>query len=239
MKPDVFGLNCATGPREMTEHLRHLSQHSAHADLGAPQRRPAVASCDGRTHYDLTPSELADHHRALRHRPRRARRRRVLRHHARAPRRRGRRAMPRPEPARRAPFLEPALSSIYSPVPIEQDTSFLIIGERTNANGSKAFREAMLAADWDTCVRMAERPDPRGRPRPRRVRRLRRPRRRGRHGRARRALRHPGQRAARARLHRAPRDGGRRFGTSAAARSSTPPTSRTAKRPGSRLDRVF
>ena len=47
------------------------------------------------------------------------------------------------------------MSSIYSPVPIEQDLSFLIIGERTNANGSKAFRDAMLAGDWDTCTKMA------------------------------------------------------------------------------------
>ena len=47
------------------------------------------------------------------------------------------------------------MASIYSPVPIHQDSSFLIIGERTNANGSKAFRDAMLAADWDTCVKMA------------------------------------------------------------------------------------
>ena len=40
-------------------------------------------------------------------------------------------------------------------MPIEQDLSFLIIGERTNANGSKAFREAMLDGDWDTCTKMA------------------------------------------------------------------------------------
>ena len=47
------------------------------------------------------------------------------------------------------------MSSIYSPVTIAQDNSFLIIGERTNANGSKAFRDAMLAGDWDGCTRMA------------------------------------------------------------------------------------
>ena len=41
-------------------------------------------------------------------------------------------------------------------MPFEQDTSFLIIGERTNANGSKKFREAMLEGDWDTCVQMAK-----------------------------------------------------------------------------------
>ena len=30
-----------------------------------------------------------------------------------------------------------------------------MVGERTNANGSKKFRDAMLADDWDTCVAMA------------------------------------------------------------------------------------
>ena len=64
--------------------------------------------------------------------------------------------MPRSHARRSAaPYLEPSLSSLYSPQPIEQDTSFLIIGERTNANGSKAFRDAMLASDWDAGVRMA------------------------------------------------------------------------------------
>ena len=58
-------------------------------------------------------------------------------------------------PATRTPQLEPSVSSIYSPVTIAQDNSFLIIGERTNANGSKKFREAMLDQDWDTCVNMA------------------------------------------------------------------------------------
>jgi 5-methyltetrahydrofolate--homocysteine methyltransferase len=47
------------------------------------------------------------------------------------------------------------VSSLYSPVTLEQDNSFLIIGERTNANGSKAFRDAMLRQDWDTCLKMA------------------------------------------------------------------------------------
>ena len=47
-------------------------------------------------------------------------------------------------------------ASIYSFVPFRQDTSFLIIGERTNANGSKKFREAMLVEDWDSCVQVAK-----------------------------------------------------------------------------------
>ena len=50
---------------------------------------------------------------------------------------------------------EPSAASIYTSVPFRQDTSFLVVGERTNANGSKRFREAMLEADWDTCVAMA------------------------------------------------------------------------------------
>ncbi len=58
--------------------------------------------------------------------------------------------------AARTPVHEPAAASIYTSVPFKQDTSFLVVGERTNANGSKAFREAMLAADWDTCVAMAQ-----------------------------------------------------------------------------------
>src|SRR5262249_13040106 len=57
--------------------------------------------------------------------------------------------------AARQPAVEPSVSSVYSSVPLQQDLSFLIIGERTNANGSKAFREAMLAGDWDACGRIA------------------------------------------------------------------------------------
>jgi 5-methyltetrahydrofolate--homocysteine methyltransferase len=58
-------------------------------------------------------------------------------------------------PAPRHAEPEYGAASIYTQVPFTQDTSFLVIGERTNANGSKKFREAMLAGDWDTCVAMA------------------------------------------------------------------------------------
>src|SRR5438067_2296676 len=47
------------------------------------------------------------------------------------------------------------IGAAYTAVPFHQDTSFLVIGERTNANGSKKFREAMLVSDWDTCLAMA------------------------------------------------------------------------------------
>src|SRR5438552_7349587 len=153
MAPDVFGLNCATGPREMNEHLRHLSQHSRLPISCLPNAGlPSVV--DGRTHYDLTPDELADFHSRFitdlgvsvvggccgttpEHLSKVVERCRDL------------------TPARREPVHEPGAASIYSAVPFAQETSFLVVGERTNANGSRKFRDAMLAADWDACTQMA------------------------------------------------------------------------------------
>ena len=153
MRPDVIGINCATGPAEMQEHLRYLSQHAPMPISVLPNAGlPSVV--DGRTHYDLTPPELAEFHR----------------HHVAdlgigivggccgtTPEhlRMVVEAVKDLTPSPRAALLEPSVSSIYSPVPIAQDNSFLIIGERTNANGSRAFRDAMLAGDWDTCTKMA------------------------------------------------------------------------------------
>ncbi|MCW2901503.1 MAG: methionine synthase, partial [Streptosporangiaceae bacterium] len=56
---------------------------------------------------------------------------------------------------RRRPRPEAGAASLYQHVPFRQDTSYLAIGERTNANGSKAFRDAMLAERWDDCVKIA------------------------------------------------------------------------------------
>ncbi|HSL57803.1 MAG TPA: methionine synthase [Acidimicrobiales bacterium] len=154
MRPDVVGLNCATGPTEMSEHLRHLSAHSRLPISVIPNAGlPSVV--DGLVHYDLSPTELAEHHARFiselgvsivggccgttpEHLAAVVERCRDL------------------EPAHRTPEHEPGAASLYSAVPFEQDASFLIIGERTTANGSKKFREAMLAADWDTCVQMAK-----------------------------------------------------------------------------------
>ena len=146
LKPDVFGLNCATGPREMCEHLRHLSQHCAGAHLRAAQRRPAQR---GRRQDALRPHARRAGRvpRPLHHRARRVGRRRVA-------------AAPRPSTCARSSSvcgdLTPAARDvgarsrarrrIYSPVPFDQDTSFLVIGERTNANGSKKFRDAHARA---------------------------------------------------------------------------------------------
>ena len=153
MKPAVIGINCATGPAEMQEHLRHLSQHCPIPISVLPNAGlPSVV--DGRTHYDLTPAQLAEFHR----------------HHVQelginvvggccgtTPEhlRQVVEAVRNITPLRRTPQQEPSVTSLYSPVMLKQDNSVLYIGERTNANGSRAFRDAMLAADWDTCTKMA------------------------------------------------------------------------------------
>lgn len=58
-------------------------------------------------------------------------------------------------PTERSPRPEPGAASLYQTVSFRQDTAYMAIGERTNANGSKKFREAMLEARWDDCVEMA------------------------------------------------------------------------------------
>ena len=158
MRPDVIGINCATGPEEMGEHVRHLSQHSRLPISVMPNAGlPSVV--DGKMHYDLTAEQFVEHH--LRFitefgvtvvggccgtTPE------FIRQLAEAVR--------DVEPAAREPRFEHGVTSIYSPVSFGGDrdgaSSLVIIGERTNANGSKKFREAMLAGDWDTCVAMAK-----------------------------------------------------------------------------------
>jgi 5-methyltetrahydrofolate--homocysteine methyltransferase len=150
---DLVGLNCATGPAEMSEHLRHLAGHSPIPLSCMPNAGLPVLTAEG-AHYPLTPGGLADAHENF-----------------------GRefglalvggccgttpehlaavvdRVRGRPL-ARRRPRLEPGVSSLYQHVPFRQDTAFLAIGERTNANGSKAFREALLAGRYDDCVEIA------------------------------------------------------------------------------------
>ncbi|MDQ1454542.1 MAG: 5-methyltetrahydrofolate--homocysteine methyltransferase, partial [Actinomycetota bacterium] len=153
MRPDVIGMNCATGPAEMTEHLRYLAQH-ARTFLSALPNAGLPSVVDGRTHYDLTPAALAEAHERFASEfgvnvvggccgttPEHLRQV-VERLDGRAP-------------VLRSPEFEPGCSSIYSHVPFEQELAYLAIGERTNANGSRKFRDAMLEADWDTCVVMA------------------------------------------------------------------------------------
>ncbi|MDQ3484382.1 MAG: homocysteine S-methyltransferase family protein, partial [Actinomycetota bacterium] len=150
---DLIGLNCATGPTEMSEHLRYLSRHAQVAISCMPNAGLPQLTSDG-AYYPLAPKELADaqetfvrqfglalvggccgttpeHIRQL------------------ADRLRGR------EIVGRRPRSEPGASSLYQHVPFRQDTSYLSIGERTNANGSRAFRDAMLAESWDDCLEIA------------------------------------------------------------------------------------
>ncbi|WP_022910267.1 methionine synthase [Aestuariimicrobium kwangyangense] len=150
---DVIGLNCATGPAEMTEHLRHLSQHARIGIGTMPNAGLPELTTDG-ARYPLTPEQLAEaatrfvrdyglsvfggccgttpEH--LRHVVE------ALREHPVEP---------------RSPRHQNSVSSLYHEVPFAQDASYLAIGERTNANGSKAFREAMLADNISECVDIA------------------------------------------------------------------------------------
>ncbi|MEU0085468.1 methionine synthase [Streptomyces sp. NPDC006274] len=150
---DMIGLNCSTGPAEMSEHLRYLTRHSRIPLLCMPNAGLPVLTKDG-AHFPLGPEGLADaqeqfvgdyglslvggccgttpeHLRRLVERVRGV------------------------EPAERRPRPEPGAASLYQTVPFRQDTAYMAIGERTNANGSKKFREAMLAGRWDDCVEMA------------------------------------------------------------------------------------
>jgi 5-methyltetrahydrofolate--homocysteine methyltransferase len=150
---DLIGLNCATGPAEMSEHLRTLARTSPIGLSCMPNAGLPVLTADG-AHYPLSPGELADAHDTFTREfglslvggccgttP----------DHLKAvvDRVRGR------DLASRTPRLEAAASSLYQAVPFRQDTSYLSIGERTNANGSKVFREAMLEERWDDCVEIA------------------------------------------------------------------------------------
>ncbi|HEU0127700.1 MAG TPA: methionine synthase, partial [Pseudonocardiaceae bacterium] len=150
---DLIGLNCATGPAEMSEHLRQLSKHSRIPLSVMPNAGLPELSTDGAV-YPLTPDELAtalvgfvtefgvrlvggccgttgQHIAAVAQ------------------------AMEGLDIRNRRPRPEPGVSSLYSAVPFRQDASVLMVGERTNANGSKAFREAMLAERFDDCVEIA------------------------------------------------------------------------------------
>ena len=160
---DILGLNCATGPEQMKEHIRYLSECSPFVvscipNAGLPENVGGVA------HYRLQPLELKmqlmhfvedlgvqviggccgttpAHIKALAElseeltpavRPTR------LQHHER-------------------PVLkyEPSASSIYGATSYHQDNSFLIIGERLNASGSKKVRELLNEEDWDGLVAVA------------------------------------------------------------------------------------
>ena len=151
---DVIGMNCATGPAEMGEHLRYLAQHartplSCLPNAGLPELR------DGKPWYPLTPTELAEAHTRFASEfglsvvggccgttPEHIRQ--VVE------------ALGGRAPAPREPLHEPSLSSLYQSVPLDQDTTYLTVGERCNANGSRKFRDLMLEGDLDGMVSVAK-----------------------------------------------------------------------------------
>ncbi|MGC1524502.1 MAG: methionine synthase, partial [Phormidesmis sp.] len=163
---NILGLNCATGPTEMKEHIKYLSENS-----------PFIVSCipnaglpenvGGQAHYRLTPTELrmqlmhfvedlgvqviggccgtrSDHIAQL------AELSQDLKPKARSIGQRG------DQPPYGGLSYVPSAASIYSPQPYEQDNSFLIVGERLNASGSKKCREMLNAEDWDGLVALAK-----------------------------------------------------------------------------------
>lgn len=156
----LIGINCATGPQEMAEHVKWLSEAwpgriSVQPNAGLPELH------HGHAHYPLTPTELAhwqerfvvedgvnliggccgteaQHIAALDA---------LLRRLA--------TDGPRPRPKARRSVWIPALASLYGQMPLRQENAYLSIGERCNANGSKRFRLYQEKADWEGCVEMA------------------------------------------------------------------------------------
>jgi 5-methyltetrahydrofolate--homocysteine methyltransferase len=150
---DILGLNCATGPDRMAEHIKYLSQHSPFTvscipNAGLPE------NVGGHAHYKLTPLEL----------------KMALMHfiedlgvqviggccgtryeHIQQLSEIGKTLTPKI----REITWEPSAASIYSAQPYEQDNSFLIVGEKLNASGSKKCRDLLNAEDWDGLVAMA------------------------------------------------------------------------------------
>ncbi|RCW38456.1 methionine synthase (B12-dependent) [Halopolyspora algeriensis] len=151
---DMIGMNCATGPAEMSEHLRVLAEHatvpiSVMPNAGLPELG------DNGAVYPLQPHELAE---ALVGFANNFGARLVggccgvTGEHV----RQVAEAVSGLNPAPRTPEVVPSISSMYQAIPFKQDASILNVGERTNANGSKAFREAMLEERYDDCVEIAK-----------------------------------------------------------------------------------
>jgi 5-methyltetrahydrofolate--homocysteine methyltransferase len=150
---DMIGLNCATGPTEMSEHLRQLSKHSRVPIMVMPNAGLPVLTANGAS-YPLGPEELAVAHEQF-----------VKEFglamiggccgttpaHLKAVVDR----LGQSTTHTRKVEIEPGVASLYQHVPLTQDNTYLAIGERTNANGSRAFKEAMLDERWDDCIDIA------------------------------------------------------------------------------------
>ena len=164
---DILGLNCATGPEQMKEHIRYLSEHSPFTvscipNAGLPENVGGVA------HYRLTPVELKMQ---LMHfvedlgvqviggccgtTPSHIGSLAELAAELKPAQRSSRHGAASDADVRPALNYEPAAASIYGVTPYQQDNSFLIIGERLNASGSRKVRELLAEEDWDGLVSVA------------------------------------------------------------------------------------
>jgi 5-methyltetrahydrofolate--homocysteine methyltransferase len=149
---DVLGMNCATGPEDMSPHIHHLCRHSNKRvsvlpNAGLPRMEK------GKAHFPMDPEALkrwivqfveeagvniiggccgthAGHIAAMV------------------------KAIGRREPKRRTPQIEHCASSMTTAVPLKQDSPPLLVGERTNSKGSKKFNKLMLADDLDGMAKM-------------------------------------------------------------------------------------
>jgi 5-methyltetrahydrofolate--homocysteine methyltransferase len=158
---DVMGLNCATGPQEMADHIRWLSANWPKRISVLPNAGLPEMQC-GKVHFPLSPDEMAkwlerflkedgihivggccgtneEHIAAI---------------NAMLERQENGRRRPAPSP--RTHHWVPAVASLFTACDLRQENAILAIGERCNANGSKKFREAQAQEDWDTCVDMAK-----------------------------------------------------------------------------------
>ncbi|MCB9858489.1 MAG: methionine synthase [Phycisphaerales bacterium] len=148
----VIGMNCATGPQEMSEHVRHLCRYSNRfisviPNAGLPEL------VDGRTHYALTPEELGKWAKEF-----------VVEDGVRlvggccgtTPAHIAAivKAVDGCTPKQRVPVTLPSVSSLYQSVTLRQDNSFLIVGERSNTNGSRKFKRLLTENDIDGLVEM-------------------------------------------------------------------------------------
>jgi 5-methyltetrahydrofolate--homocysteine methyltransferase len=155
----VVGLNCATGPQEMAEHVKWLGENwPGHISIQPNAGLPELVA--GQTRYPLTATELAQWlERFVREdginmiggccgtdTPHIAALDAMLRRLG--------GAAHRPAPVQRKSVWVPSIASLYSQVPLRQENAFLAIGERCNANGSKKWRQLQEKHDWDGCVDM-------------------------------------------------------------------------------------
>ena len=157
----LIGLNCATGPLEMQEHVQWLGKHWP-GKIGIWPNAGLPILVEGKTRYPLPPKELADwqerfieengvnlvggccgtdasHMAALDE---------MLR-------RRAGKGERRPVPGQRSHHWIPAIASLYSPVPLADESVLLRIDDACARADNQTFQGAVATEDWDGCVTIA------------------------------------------------------------------------------------